>query len=113
MLRSCLITTGETVHPLRSGGQGNFMHFQSAVSCLPLLEPILPTARSDVARSARVVAFTFLSRFEPVVMLNPAQRAEYRALPPSAPAARFHSDFFRGGNSKKEWAAGGRGGSGS
>ena len=37
-------------------------------------------------------------------------RAEYRALPPSAPAARFHSGFFGGGECEKEWAAGGRGG---
>ena len=72
---------------------------RSAVSCLPLLEPIL--APSDVARSARVVAFSSTSRFEPVGTLNPAHRAEYRALPPSAPAARFHSDFFGGGIQKR------------
>src|SRR3989344_9674270 len=79
-----------------------------AVSCLPLLEPILPPS-SDVARPARVVAFAFLSRFEPVGRIPP-HRAEYRALPPSAPATPFPFWFFSRGNPKKEWAAGGRGG---
>jgi hypothetical protein len=73
------------------------------------LRELISSASPDFARSARVVAFAFSSRFEPVVMLNPAYRAEYRASPPPAPPARFHSVFWRG-ECEKEWAAGGRGG---
>jgi len=37
---------------------------RAMVTCLPLLEPILPTSRSDVARSARVGVLYAVVRFE-------------------------------------------------
>src|SRR3989344_7805963 len=74
--------------------------------CIKKSEP-MSNRTPDFARSACVVALNQKPRPDRV---DPPPRAEYRASRPLLLPLRFHSDFSRGGNSKKEWAAGGRGG---
>ena len=65
---------------------------------MPLLEPILAPTPDRALRARGGFCLPLTIR---VGGMNPAHASTSSALPPSAPAARFHSDFLAGGMRKR------------